>query len=138
MSLAMHQPPRRLPEVLAVAAAVLVTVVLVHSATGSVAATMAFGGGLVVLGLVAFAAGRMRTAGAEIAAEGGTDWSVTVAAIEEPDSAIAITDRANRLVCANSAFEAWFGSGHAPPRLPVDDSSAETLNAAARAAWRDG
>ena len=138
MSLAMHQPPRRLPEVLAVAAAVLVTVVLVHSATGSVAATMAFGGGLVVLGLVAFAAGRMRTAGAEIAAEGGTDWSVTVAAIEEPDSAIAITDRANRLVCANSAFEAWFGSGHAPPRLPVDDPSAETLNAAARAAWRDG
>ena len=138
MSLVVHQPPRRLPEVLAVAAAVLVTVVLVRVATGSLTATLAFGGGLVVLGLVAFAAGRTRAAGADVAAEGGADWSVTVAAIEEPDAAIAITDRANRLVCANSGFEAWFGSAHAPPRLPVDERSSEALNAAARAAWRDG
>src|SRR5690606_366206 len=66
------------------------------------------------------------------------DWSVTVAAIEQPGLAIAITDRANRLVCANAAYELWFGSSHAPPRLPVDDASADELVRAARAAWRDG
>ncbi|MEO6041103.1 MAG: response regulator, partial [Croceibacterium sp.] len=48
------------------------------------------------------------------------------------------TDRANRLVCANAAFEQWFGSVHAPPRLSVDEASGERLTAAARAAWRDG
>src|SRR5690606_40813314 len=66
------------------------------------------------------------------------DWTVTVAAIEQPGMAIAITDRANRLVCANAAYELWFGSSHAPPRLPVDAASTEELARAARAAWRDG
>jgi two-component system, cell cycle sensor histidine kinase and response regulator CckA len=66
------------------------------------------------------------------------DWSVTVAAIERPDTAVAVTDRAGRLVCANSRFEAWFGAGSAPPRIPVDDASRERLNDAVRLAYRDG
>ena len=66
------------------------------------------------------------------------DWSVTVAAIERDDTAIAITDRANRLVCANALYEAWFGTQHSPPRLPLDESSSERLGRAARSAWRDG
>jgi two-component system cell cycle sensor histidine kinase/response regulator CckA len=66
------------------------------------------------------------------------DWSVTVSAIEQPGTAVAITDRANRLVCANAAFELWFGSSNAPPRLPVDGASADALARAARSAWREG
>src|SRR5690606_33927502 len=85
----------------------------------------------------AFTAARRRAAPA--AAEAGLpDWSVTVAAIEQPGLAIAITDRANRLVCANAAYELWFGSSHAPPRVPVDAASADALARAARAAWREG
>ncbi len=66
------------------------------------------------------------------------DWSVTVAAIERPDTAIAITDRAGRLVCANARYEEWFGTAHAPPRLPVDNPSLDRLARAARSGWRDG
>jgi two-component system cell cycle sensor histidine kinase/response regulator CckA len=66
------------------------------------------------------------------------DWSVTVAAIERGDAAVAVTDRAGRLVCANARYEQWFGAGHAPPRLPVDAASLERLARAARDAWRDG
>src|SRR5690606_32995613 len=106
--------------------------------TESMAATLAFAGGLVVVGLIAFTAARSRTAAADTPADTAPDWSVAVAAIDRPDAAVAITDRANRLVCANATFVDWFGSAHAPPRLPVDDPSAERLNAAARAAWRDG
>ena len=66
------------------------------------------------------------------------DWSVTVAAIDRADVAVAITDRAGRLVCANPLYETWFGAAHSPPRLPVDNVSLERLAKAGRAAWRDG
>ncbi|TIX50351.1 hybrid sensor histidine kinase/response regulator [Alteraurantiacibacter aquimixticola] len=129
---------RRLLDGLAVAAAVLASIGLVDFATGSWTVTLAFASGLTVLGLIAFAAARYQAAPAEQAQAASPDWSVTVAAIEQPGQAIAITDRANRLVCANAAFELWFGSGHAPPRLPVDGASSELLTRLARGAWRDG
>ena len=66
------------------------------------------------------------------------DWSVTVAAIDRTDIAIAVTDRAGRLACANGSFELWFGTANPPPRLPVDDAAMERLTDAVRAAWRDG
>ena len=65
------------------------------------------------------------------------DWSVTVAAIERDDMAIAVTDRAGRLTCANACFGTWF-AGQAPPRLPVVDASFEVLTEMGRKAWRDG
>ena len=129
---------RRLVDTLGVAAAVLASIAMIRLVTGSTVVTLAYGGGLVVLGLIAFAAGRRRAAPAAIADGAVPDWAVTGAAIEQPGVAIAITDRANRLVCANAAYELWFGSGHAPPRLPVDGASAELLARAARAAWREG
>lgn len=66
------------------------------------------------------------------------DWSVTNAAIESRDTAIAITDRAGRLVCANALMTEWFGAGTVPPRLPLEKLSIEALDSALRAAWRDG
>ncbi len=123
---------------LAVAAAVLASVTLVQFATDSLTATLAYAGGLVVLGLIAFISGRIQSYRPTAHEGEALDWSVTVAAIEQPDLAIAITDRANRLVCANSAFELWFGSSNGPPNLPVDGASADQLMRLARAAWRDG
>jgi two-component system, cell cycle sensor histidine kinase and response regulator CckA len=66
------------------------------------------------------------------------DWSVTSAAIARDDIAIAITDRAGRLVCANPLMGEWFGISAAPPRLPLERASVDQLEAATRAAWRDG
>jgi len=133
-----QEPSRRLVDTLAVAAAVLASIALIELVTGSLPVTLAYAGGLVVLGLIAFAAARRRTGAGEGAEGAFPDWSVTVAAIEQPGLAIAITDRANRLVCANAAYELWFGSSHAPPRVPVDGASGEQLARAARAAWREG
>jgi two-component system cell cycle sensor histidine kinase/response regulator CckA len=128
----------RLVDTLAVAAAVLASIAMIRLVTDSLPVTIAYAGGLVVLSLAAFAAGRRRTVPADGFDGAVPDWAVTSAAIEQPGVAIAITDRANRLVCANAAYELWFGSAHAPPRLPVDGASAEQLARAARAAWREG
>jgi len=139
MSMLAERSPGRLADALAVAAAALASIALVQFAAGSPTVTMAFAGGLVVLGLIAFAAARSNpVARATADATAMPDWSVTVTAIEQPGIAVAITDRANRLVCANAAFELWFGSSNAPPRLPVDGTSADALARAARNAWREG
>ena len=66
------------------------------------------------------------------------DWSITHAAAQLSNAAIAISDRAGRLVCANDHFTKAFPGLKAPPNLGVDDASQALLVAAARVAWRDG
>ena len=66
------------------------------------------------------------------------DWSVTVAAIDLPDCAVAITDRAGRLVCANAAFEGWFGLSCPPPGLMLGDGARDMLAKSGHIALRDG
>lgn len=66
------------------------------------------------------------------------DWSATYAAIEFDKAAIAICDRAGRLLCANGRFELWFEGLRAPPDLDLDDAGHSLLLAAGRNAWRDG
>ncbi len=90
-----------------------------------------------MLGALAVMLARTRTS-AEEAVGAQPDWSVSVAAIELPGVAVAITDRASRLTCANSEFAAAFGTAHAPPGLPLGEAAAEALTRKARAAWRDG
>ncbi|MES2989379.1 MAG: histidine kinase dimerization/phospho-acceptor domain-containing protein, partial [Pseudomonadota bacterium] len=97
---------------------------------------------------VGFVAAGILTAGGIIAArrllapdttaEGPTDWAVAHALAAASDDALAVTDRAGRLVCANSRYEALFAGWPTPPSLPVSDASVTALGAAARAAWRDG
>ena len=53
-------------------------------------------------------------------------------------AALAITDRAGRLLCANDRFTQLFDGPRAPPDLGLDAASHEMLLRAARAAWRDG
>jgi len=122
---------------IAVAAALAGSIALVWIVTKQPAAVAVFGGGLLALGALAALLSRRRqpVAEPELAMP---DWSVTVAAIEREDTAVAVTDRAGRLVCANRCHEEWFGVTNAPPRLPADGPSLERLGETARIAWRDG
>jgi two-component system cell cycle sensor histidine kinase/response regulator CckA len=62
------------------------------------------------------------------------DWSVARALAESSADAIAVTDRAGRLVCANDQYEAIFLGFPTPPGLPFDASGVERLSAAGRVA----
>jgi len=99
------------------------------------AAAFALGAGVLLLG--GFAFGRIR-ARPDIEVQASPDWTVTVAAIEQVNAAVAITDRANRMVCANTGFVEAFGVESAPPSLPLDREQLEVLTRLAREAWRDG
>jgi two-component system cell cycle sensor histidine kinase/response regulator CckA len=69
---------------------------------------------------------------------GGIDWSLTREAADNDGAAIAITDRAGRLVCANDLYGEWFQGFATPPSLPVGPGGVSQLTAAGREAWRDG
>ena len=56
------------------------------------------------------------------------DWSITHAATQSSNAAIAISDRAGRLVCANDHFTMAFPGLKAPPDLGVDDASRVDLS----------
>ncbi len=122
---------------LLVGGALVASLMLLWFVTHEPLVVAGFGGGLIALGALARTIA-LRRAPQQDAAAALPDWSVTVAAIDQPGTAIAIIDRAGRLVCANASYEAWFGAAYAPPRLPVDEASLERLASAARSAWRDG
>jgi two-component system, cell cycle sensor histidine kinase and response regulator CckA len=121
----------------ALAAAVLGSVLLVWAAAGSALAAAAYAGGVAVLVLALAFSTRLGRSGEEGSAV-LPDWTVTAAAIDNPRRAIAVTDRANRLVCANATYQRWFASIAPPSDLGFSGASAEGLALAARTAWRDG
>ncbi|WP_181443660.1 PAS domain-containing sensor histidine kinase [Porphyrobacter sp. YT40] len=118
-------------------AAVVVSAGVLYFATGSWLVALAFvlAAGVMLGGVVLL--DRVRdTPAADAPAI--PDWSVTVAAIERAGEAIAITDRANRMVCANRFFLDTFGTAAAPPALPLERAQLEAVTLLARNAWRDG
>ncbi|WP_324263076.1 response regulator [Altererythrobacter sp. H2] len=129
--------PRAALPLAVVGAALLLTAALLWWMSESAVVALAYAGALAVVGAAAAMAARFMPAH-QGEAPAQPDWSVTVQAIEQEGVAMAITDRANRLVCANAAYQSWFGIGHAPPNLPLDRASLEALARAAREAWRDG
>ena len=116
---------------------VLVSALVLMVATGSWLVALAFilAAGVLLAGVVLL--DRVRTA-PESDSPPAPDWSVTVAAIERAGEAIAITDRANRMVCANLFFLDSFGPNAAPPALPMEREALERVTLLARNAWRDG
>jgi len=106
-------------------------------ASGSAIVALAFilASGVLLGGV--FLIDRMRSAPASDGVS-APDWSVTVTAIERAGEAIAITDRANRMVCANLFFLESFGANAAPPALPLERDALEAVTLLARNAWRDG
>ena len=66
------------------------------------------------------------------------DWDFARVIAEASRDAVAVTDRAGRLVCANDAYEGFFVGFPTPPGLPLEADSVGELGKAGRAAWRDG
>ena len=128
-------PP--VPLMLGVAAASIISIALVWLVGQQTVVAMAYGGSLVALLLTLLLVARLRAAPTDDAVF-QPDWSVTSAAIENRRRGVAIIDRANRLVCANSTYEAWFQGVCAPHDLRFDPPSREAVIAAVREAWRDG
>ena len=114
---------------LAAAAIILAVLRSLPVAAAFLAAGLVIGGALII-------ARRLFAGSAADAAE--PDWSVARALAAGSSDALAVTDRAGRLVCANDRYEALFGGFPTPPALPIGDVDASTLGAAGRAAWRDG
>ncbi len=69
---------------------------------------------------------------------GFSDWTMLRTAVDHDDVAIAVTDRAGRLVCANDLFATWMGGFATPPGLPLEGRGVELLKNAGKSAWRDG
>jgi len=106
-------------------------------ATGSAALASGFLAGLCLLVIAAVLIRRLLPQAVSDAAT-PPDWTMLREAIDHVDVAIAVTDRAGRLICANDLYASWFGGFITPPGLPVDARSVEALKVAGRAAWRDG
>jgi two-component system cell cycle sensor histidine kinase/response regulator CckA len=128
-------PTSRSPALIAIGcgiAAAAVILLLLHS----IALAAAFLAGSILLtgGLIAARLIFPSTAGT--APE--PDWSVARALAASSPDAIAVTDRAGRLVCANDRYEALFGGFPTPPGLPLEPGEVDRLGSAGRAAWRDG
>ena len=119
-----------------VALALLLSAVVVWLATDSAAAVAGYAGGVAVIGTIAFVLLRRRGEPAQ-AGFAAPDWTVTSAAIEQDGVPVAVTDRANRLVCANTAWEDSFGSVYAPPGLPLPDAALTALAGAVLVAPTD-
>ena len=125
------------PLMLGVVAACIISIGLVWLVGQQSVVALAYGGALIAILLMLLLAARLKTDPAETQML-QPDWSVTSAAIETRHRAIAIVDRANRLVCANSTYEGWFDGISSPYELAMDAASREAASEAARSAWRDG
>ncbi|HVI98740.1 MAG TPA: response regulator [Sphingomonas sp.] len=115
-----------------IAAALLILWIL-----GNTAIAAAFFAAAIVVGGLLVAARRLLPAAATDD-EAAVDWSLARTLAQASPDAVAVTDRAGRLVCANDRYEALFGGLPTPPSLPVGEEGVSQLAAAGRAAWRDG
>ena len=128
--------PSRLPALLALFAGLGgAGLVLWAGRDWRIAAAMA-AAALVGLGLIAAARALLPGATTDTAAE--PDWSLARALADVAAEAVAVTDHAGRLVCANEHYQALFADLPTPPNLPLGEGLVATLADAGRAAWRDG
>jgi len=98
-------------------------------AAGFAGAAMAAGGAAAIWRLLAPAP----------AAQGhAVDWDLALTLAQSARAAVAVTDRAGRLVCANDAFRERFPTLPTPPGLPLSENAVEALGRAGRSAWREG
>lgn len=121
---------------IAVGAAALASAGLIFWFSGNAPIAAGFSAAVLALAALGFFARRLFPAA--VIAEQDVDWSLIRDALDGDLSAVAVTDRTGRLVCANALHEAWFGGPVAPPAITPDAAQASLLSNAAKAAWRDG
>jgi two-component system cell cycle sensor histidine kinase/response regulator CckA len=110
---------------------------LLYVAVPQIALAAGFSAALLAVAVLGYAF--MRTfPQASASVDPAPDWSVARAAADASGVAIAITDRAGRLVCASDLYGEWFPHYPAPPSLPLDEETIARLATAGRSAWRDG
>ena len=112
------------------------TLALLLWATRSFAFAAGIGAAVIALAALAFLFRRLYPPQSEAAIV--QDWALLRDAAANDATAIAITDRAGRLVCATDSYADWFGGFVLPARFAVAESEATKLAAAGRDAWRDG
>ncbi|HKX35202.1 MAG TPA: hybrid sensor histidine kinase/response regulator, partial [Rhizorhapis sp.] len=115
----------------------LLTAALLYWIVGEPAFAAGFGAALIGAAFLAFYLRKLFPAAPVVHGE-MPDWTIARAAADSSNVAIAVTDRAGRLVCASDLFGKWFEGYPTPPSLPLDGNGAEKLATAGRAAWRDG
>ncbi|WP_394269423.1 response regulator [Qipengyuania sp.] len=119
------------------AVAIAITAALLWLIGGSGLLALTYAGGMAAIVMAILASTKLhREVQADVAIH--PDWSVTGAAIENSRRAIAITDRANRMTCANTAYGEWFENEVTPFDLSLDEDSRRRLLEGARQAWREG
>ena len=131
--------PDRLPAtvpILVAAVAGVAAAAVILTVAGSVALAAGFAAAALIIVGAVYVAARMFPAAANEEPE--IDWSVAHALASMSSDALAVTDRAGRLVCANERFGLLFPGYPAPPNMVVGDWAAAQLGTAGRAAWRDG
>jgi two-component system cell cycle sensor histidine kinase/response regulator CckA len=128
-------PP--LPLILGIVVAFVSSVALVWLAAGTVIVAGAYGGTLLVVVFALLLGPRFKP---DQPGEGFAhpDWSVTSAAIQNRRRGVAVVDRANRLTCANSTYEKWFGADLAPHEIQFGEEALDRIANASRQAWREG
>ena len=115
----------------------IVSALALYLLSGEAVLALAYAGGVAVLLIGFVLVDRARHPAAASTAV-LPDWTVTLAAIERTDDAMAITDRANRLVCANALYREAFSATAAPAALTLEKHAVEALARLNREAWRDG
>ena len=126
-----------LPRLAGMAVAIAITAALLWLIGGSGLLALTYAGGMAAIVMAILASTKLhRELQADVAIH--PDWSVTGAAIENSRRAIAITDRANRMTCANTAYGEWFENEVTPFDLSLDEDSRRRLLEGARQAWREG
>ncbi len=118
-------------------AAALVAALLVLWLVRDVVAAAGFlGGGVIAIGMVVV--WRLLAPATAAPGAGSIDWAFIRSVAAASTDAVAITDRAGRLVCANDAYSALFDGFPTPPGLPIAEAAVTELGKVGRIAWRDG
>jgi two-component system, cell cycle sensor histidine kinase and response regulator CckA len=121
---------------LIVGGAAFLSALLLIWAAGDYVLAAGFAAAIMALGALLFVFRQLYPAAADARLE--FDWSLVRQAADNDEVAVAVTDRAGRLVCANALHESWFGGPAAPPALSLSETDLTLLGAAGKAAWRDG
>ncbi|MCI4591311.1 response regulator [Sphingobium sp. BYY-5] len=117
--------------------AALLSAGLVFYAAGSAPLAAGFAASIIII--AALMSWHRRLYPAQLSDREATpDWTVARAAAAASNIAMAVTDRAGRLVCASDLFGEWFPGYPTPPGITGDTVLTEGLSQTARAAWRDG